>query len=261
MRSALLALCLIACAPETPTPGTPEPVVVADPPQAVPAALPAIQGEWRLSEMNGRSAGDSLGEAGVPTPITLSVGEFSLRAQSQCIAFWHRYDWRDGRVVLSSLGPHVMCARGLTSWETEFSRSLSAITDATITDGALQLTGPAAQLRFQPLPPVPVQRFTGRWRLRFVHGAPLPAGETLEITVTEDRITANACVFSSWRYRQDGPLLEVTPLPGAVCERTLTEFEQQFSRFMAGLNRATIIQGGALILDSPSAQLEFRRAD
>ncbi|WP_343771703.1 hypothetical protein [Brevundimonas basaltis] len=102
---------------------------------------------------------------------------------------------------------------------------------------------------------------TGRWRLRFFHGAAPPAGEEpVEITILDGRIEANACVHGGWRYRQDGPLLEVTPAQGPVCERMTTPFEDRFAGFMDTITRASIIQNGALILDSPGAQVEFRRA-
>lgn len=258
MRFALAALCLAACAPETAAPRRPD--AAAQTP--APAERPQIRGEWRLVEMNGRRASEPWGQGGVPTPITMTVGDFSFRAQSQCVAFWRRYEWRQGRLAVTPANPGMMCARGLSPWETEFGRTLSDVTDADIRDGALHLAGPAASLTFQPAPPPPRERFTGRWRLRFFHGASPPAGETpLEITVTDDTITASACVFSGWRYRQDGRLLEVTPLEGAVCERTLTDFETRFGAFMTGLNRATLLQDGALILDSATEQVEFRRVE
>lgn len=252
MRILLAVLCLAACSP--------------DPAQTDPAKSAASQsnpadlrGEWRLVEMNGRRPGDAGGDAGVP--ITMTVGDVSLRAQSQCIAIWRRYERQGERLVVTALNPGAMCARGLSPWEIEFGRTLSAVTDASRTDGMLRLRGSAGELAFEPAPPAPRESFTGRWRLRFVHGAAPSAGEMLEITVTPDRITANACVFPGWRYRQDGRLLEVTPLEGPVCERTLTPSEQRFSSFMRGLNRATVIDSGALILDSASEQLEFRKVE
>lgn len=250
MRILLAALCLAACSPAS---APPEP---AAPRAANPAATADLRGEWRLAMMNGREPDENT------TPITMSVGDFSFRAQSQCIAFWHRYEQRGDRLVVSGLNPGVMCARGLTGWETEFGQTLSAVDAATRAEGRLRLTGPSNELMFEPAPALPRERFTGRWRLRFVHGAPPQAGEPpLDITVTDDRITTSACVFSGWRYRQDGRLLEVSALGGSVCERTLTAFEQRFDAFMAGLNRATLIQGGALILDSPGEQWEFRRVE
>ena len=110
----------------------------------------------------------------------------------------------------------------------------------------------------EPAPPLPRLDITGRWRLQAFHGAAPPAGEQpIEITITDGRIDANACVYSGWRYRQDGPLLEVTPADGAVCERTTTPFEDRFGDFMDRVMRATIIQDGSLILDSPLEQVEF----
>lgn len=264
MRIALLALCLAACTPDAPAPQPPQATVPAadSAPAPSPPTRADIKGEWRLSKMNGRPASASLGEARVPDPITMSVGDFTFRARSQCVAFWRRYEWSQGRLVVTSANPGAMCARGLSQWETEFSRTLSAVTDADVRNGALHLSGLDASLTFQSAPPLPRERFTGRWRLRFLHGASPPAGENpIEITVTEDTINASACIFSGWRYRQDGNLLEVTPVQSSVCERMPTETEARFGRFMDGLNRATIIQGGALILDSAAEQLEFRRVE
>jgi len=251
----LVALCLAACSPQPVATGP------SSSSSAPSAAIDDLSGEWRLVEMNGQPAPQTLDPDDFNHPITMTVGDFSFRAQSQCIAIWRRYERQGERLVVTPLNPGGMCARGLSPWETEFGRTLSAVTDASRTDGMLRLRGPAGGLAFEPAPPAPRESFAGRWRLRFVHGAAPPAGEMLEITVTPDRITANACVFAGWRYRQDGRLLEVTPLQQSVCERTLTPFEQRFSAFMPGLNRATVIDRGALILDSASEQFEFRKVD
>lgn len=256
MRILLAALCLAACSPE---PASPTPAASA-PRQATPSLPTDLAGEWRLVGMNGRRPVDVGGDAAVP--ITMTVGDFSFRAQSQCIAIWRRYERHGDRLVVTALNPGAMCARSLSAWEAEFGRTLSAVTAASRTDGMLRLRGATGDLVFEPALPARRQHFTGRWQLRFVHGASPPPGERpLEITVTDDRIMADACVFPGWRYRQDGRLLEVTPLEEPVCERTLTPSEQRFSAFMRGLNRATLIDSGALILDSASEQLEFRKVD
>lgn len=257
MRLLLAALCLAACSPQPAPTEPPTAAAPGAPPQAAPADL---RGDWRLVEMNGRRPAEAGADAAVP--ITMTVGDFSVRAQSQCIAIWRRYEWRENRLALTPLNPGAMCARGLSDWETEFGRTLSGVTAAARVDGRLRLEGAAGTLTFEPAPAAPREPFTGRWRLRFLHGAAPPEGERpLEITVTDDRIAADACVFAGWRYRQDGRLLETTPLEGPVCERTLTPLEQRFSAFMDGLNRATVIESGALILDSAAEQLEFRRVE
>lgn len=257
MRVLVLALCLAACGPSPLTVDARRPAPSLSPPEA-PGPVD-MRGEWRLTAMNGRPA---------PTPddtdthhaITMTVGDFTLRAQSQCVPFWRRYEWEGGRLVVTGANPGAMCARGLTDREMEFSRTLSAITGAKRRDGVLRLNGPDASLTFEPAPPRPPVDITGRWRLRFFHGAAPPAGETpVEITIADGRIEANACVFAGWRYRQDGPLMEVTPATGPVCERTTTPFEQRFGAFMDRVTRATIVQDGALILDSAAEQVEFRK--
>jgi len=190
--------------------------------------------------------------------ITMSVGDFTFRARSQCIAFWRRYERSGDRLVVTMANPGAMCARGLSDWEREFDRTLSAVTQAERSNGTLRLTGPGADLTFEAAPALPRESITGRWRLQFFHGAAPPAGAgPVELTITDGRIEANACVFSGWRYRQDGPLLEVTPDTGAVCERTTTAFEDRFGDFMDRVMRATLLPDGSLILDSPLEQVEF----
>lgn len=256
MRILLAALCLAACSP---APATKEPIAAAAQ-QAPPSTTSDLTGEWKLAEMNGRKPGEAGVDSGVP--VTMTVGDFSFRARSQCIAIWRRYERSGERLTTSPLNPGAMCARGLSPWETEFGRTLSGVDSAVRAGDLMRLSGPAGELVFEPAPPAPRESFTGRWRLRFAHGASPPAdGPPLEIAVTDDRITANACVFAGWRYRQDGRLLEVTPLEAPVCERTLTDFEKRFAAFMRGLNRATITQDGALILDSAAEQFEFRRVE
>jgi hypothetical protein len=261
----VLVLLLAACAPREPAdvpsaPSPAPPVEGAAPPPTPPVSR--IQGEWRLVEMNGRPAPTAADPNDSHHPISLTVGEFSLRARSQCVPFWRRYAWREGRLVVTPDNPGAICARGLSNWETEFDRALSAVTAAERIGDRLRLTGPGADLVFAPLPPVAPTDITGRWRLRFMHGESPPAGAPpLELTVTGDRIEANACVFAGWRYRQDGPLLELTPSQEPVCERTLTAWEQRFGRFMAGVSRATLLPNGALILDSAAEQVEFRRVE
>lgn len=257
MRVIVLALCLAACSP------APAPI---DRPQAAPSSPPAdapgpvdMRGEWRLTAMNGRPAPPP-DDIDTHHAITMTVGDFTLRAQSQCVPFWRRYEWEGGRLVVTGANPGAMCARGLTDWETEFGRTLSAVTAAERHGGALRLTGPDASLAFEPAPPLPDADITGRWRLRFFHGAAPPAGQPpLEITIEDGRIEANECVFSGWRYRQDGPLMEVTPVRAPICERMTSPFEDRFGDFMDGVTRATLLRDGALILDSAAAQVEFRR--
>ncbi len=257
MRALLAAACLVACSP-APQVEPPRPAPSAAPTE--PQAPADIRGEWRLTTMNGRPAPSAADPDDAHHPIAMTVGDFTFRARSQCIAFWRRYEWQGDRLVVTDANPGAMCARGLSRWETEFGRALSAVTRAERQDGTLRLAGPDASLTFAAAPPVPTQDITGRWRLQVFHGAAPPAGEgPVEITIADGRIAANACVFSGWRYRQDGPLLEIRSGDGAVCERTLTPSEQRFRAFMDRVTRATIVQDGSLILDSPLEQVEFDR--
>jgi hypothetical protein len=210
--------------------------------------------------MNGRPAPSAADPNDAHHPITMTVGDFTFRAQSQCIAFWRRYEREGDRLVVTGANPGAMCARGLSAWETEFGRTLSAMTRAERINGTLRLTGNGASLTFETAPPLPREPITGRWRLQFFHGAAPPTGEApIEITITDGRIDANACVFSGWRYRRDGTLMEVTPANGAVCERMTSPFEQRFGAFMDRVTRATVIRDGSLILDSAAEQVEFDR--
>lgn len=257
MRLVVLALCLAACSPAPPAVDATRP---ARPSSSADAPGPVdMRGEWRLTAMNGRPA-PAPDDTDTHHAITMTVGDFTLRAQSQCVPFWRRYEWQGERLVVTGANPGAMCARGLSDWETEFSRSLSAVTGAGRGDGSLRLTGPDAELTFESAPPQARVDITGRWRLHAFHGAAPPGGEApVEIIITNGRIEANTCVFGGWLYRQDGPLMEITPATGPVCERMTTPFEDRFGDFMDGVNRATIVQDGALILDSDAAQVEFRR--
>ena len=214
MRAVLLALCLAACSPAGPPPEASGPASTS--PAEVPA-LADIRGEWRLTAMNGRPA-PAPDDADSIHAVLMTVGDFTFRARSQCVAFWRRYEQDGNRLVVTDANPGAMCARGLSAWETEFSRTLSAVTKAERDDGMLRLTGPEASLIFEEAPPLPRLDITGRWRLQSFHGAAPPAGEQpIEITISDGRIAVNACVFSGWRYRQDGPLLEVRPADSPVC--------------------------------------------
>ena len=256
MRAILIPLFLVACSPAGPPADRRPP---AQPPAAGASVTADLHGEWRLAAMNGRPAPASDADGSNP-PILMTVGDFTFRARSQCVAFWRRYAREGDGLVVAMANPGAMCARGLSPWEREFDRTLSAIKRAERRDGTLRLTGPGASLTFEPAPPLPRVDFTGRWRMRAVHGAAPPVGAApIEITVTDGRIEANACVFAGWRYRQDGALLEVTPDAGPVCERTTSASEKRFAAFMDGLTRATIIPDGSLILDSAAEQVEFDR--
>lgn len=256
MRALLIALCLAACSPAGPPPDARQPV---PPPPAGAPATADLRGEWRLTAMNGRPA-PAPDDTDSIHPVTMTVGDFTFRARSQCVAFWRRYERKENRLVVTMANPGAMCARGLSPWETEFDRALSAVTQAEIRDGKLRLTGPGADLTFEAAPPVPREPITGRWRLSRFHGAAPPPGEgPIEITISGGRIDVNACVFSGWRYRQDGTLMELTPADGAVCERMTSPFEDRFGDFMDGVTRATIIQDGSLILDSAAEQVQFER--
>lgn len=259
MRALFLCLGLVACGP------APAPTDPASPAAPVRAEAPAsprtdIAGDWVLTEMNGRPAPRSVDPEDFKHPIVASVGDFSFRAHSQCVAFWRRYEIQGERVTMSALNPGPMCARGLSDWEREFDRTLSETTGFSRSADTLTLRGPGTRLVFAAAAPTPTETFIGRWRLRFMHGQ-APTGAPIEIEVTKAEIRPDACVFSGWRYRQDGPLVEVTPLSGPVCERMLTPEEQRFGAMMDRLHRATILADGGLILDSPGEQFEFRRID
>lgn len=250
----LMTLALVACGP------APQPVRQDGlPPRTAAGKAPAdLSGEWVLIEMNDRPAPQERDPQDAHHPITASVGATTFRAQSQCVPIWRRYHLEDGVVRMSDLNPGAMCARGLSNWETEFGRALSAVDRAERTSDRLVLTGPDARLVFAAAPSLPQPRFLGRWRLHAVHGQ-APPTPSLEIEVTPDEIRPNVCVLAGWSYLQEGPLLETTPLPNAVCERTLTPEEQRFGAFMDEAHRATVLPNGALILDSPREQFEFRR--
>jgi hypothetical protein len=257
MRVLLIALCLAACSP--PPLSAPAVQQEATNTPAPPAAPADIRGEWRLTVMNGRPA-PAPDDPDSIHPITMTVGDFSFRARSQCVAFWRRYERDAEKLVVTTANPGAMCARGLSQWEQEFDRTLSGVDRAMVGDGRLMLTGPGARLTFEPAPPAAPEPITGRWRLHLMHGVSPPAGaEPIEITISDGQIEANACVFAGWRYRQDGALMEITPQTDPVCQRGTTGWEKRFGAFMAGVNRATIVQDGALILDSALEQAEFRR--
>lgn len=251
----LMAISLAACgpAPQTLEQGRPAEVAAREGPAD-------LSGEWLLVEMNGRPAPRARDPQDHDHPITASVGATSFRAQSQCVPIWRRYRLADGVLVMSDLNPGPMCARGLSQWETEFGRTLSAVDRVERTADRLVLTGPDARLVFEAAPDRPQPRFVGRWRLHAVHGRP-PGGAPMEIEVSEGEIRTNVCVLAGWRYLQEGPLLETTPTGEAVCERTLTPEEARFGAFMDQAHRATLLPDGALILDSPREQFEFRRVD
>jgi heat shock protein HslJ len=137
MRVSVIALCLAACSPAAP-PADGRPASSAETP-----AAEDIRGEWRLTAMNGRPA-PTPDDTDAHHPITMTVGDFTMRAQSQCVAFWRRYEWKGDRLIVRAANPGAMCAQGLSDWEREFSHTLSAITGAGRSGGALRLTGSGA---------------------------------------------------------------------------------------------------------------------
>lgn len=257
LLACLMTVAMAACGPAQQPPPPDRAPAPAAPGQARAADL---TGEWLLIEMNGRPAPQARDPQDRDHPITASVGATSFRAQSQCVPIWRRYRIDDGTLRMSDLNPGAMCARGLSTWETEFGRTLSAVDRAERTPDRLVLTGPDARLVFSAAPRLPSSSLVGRWRLTAVHGQ-APMGPPLEIQVSATEIRANACVFAGWRYLQEGPLLETTPIPDAVCERTVTPEELRFGAFMDQVHRATLLPDGALILDSPGEQFEFHRID
>ncbi|HYC97778.1 hypothetical protein [Brevundimonas sp.] len=114
MRAILVALCLVACSPAAPAPDAQRPVA----PSPAEAPAPAdIRGEWRLTAMNGRPA-PAPDDTDSIHPILMTVGDFTFRARSQCVAFWRRYEREGDRLVVTDANPGAMCARGLSPWET-----------------------------------------------------------------------------------------------------------------------------------------------
>lgn len=210
--------------------------------------------------MSGRPAPAEADPQDSHHPITMTVGDSTFRARSQCVAFWRRYASDGGRLTVKPDNPGAMCARGLSHWETEFERSLSAVDRTERVGDRLTLSGNNVHLAFTALPSLEAAPITGRWRLsRFQGAAPAAGAPPFEITVSSATIETNACVFAGWRYRQAGSLLELTPAEAPVCERTRTEQETRLGHFMDGVSRATVLADGKLILDSAAEQAEFSR--
>ncbi|GAA0867619.1 hypothetical protein GCM10009116_01180 [Brevundimonas basaltis] len=102
MRVVLLALCVAACSPAPPPIDARPPASPPSPPEA-PGPVD-MRGEWRLTAMNGRPA-PAPDDADTHHPITMTVGDFTFRARSQCIAFWRRYDWQGRRLLVAPANP------------------------------------------------------------------------------------------------------------------------------------------------------------
>lgn len=246
-----------------------QPVVM---PAASPPATPApastaadIRGDWRLVRLAGRAADEQPPGAEIPATIRLVVGDVTFRANSQCVGFAWRYERTGEKVALRPDNPGPMCARGLTTWEKDFDRILSAVTDASIVDGMLRLSGAGGDMEFAPgAPPVAVD-LKGNWELirldadlaRADHG--LPQG--IPVAITGETIRAQSqCVIFAWSYRQSGEQVETRPEDaGPVCERTRTEWEQRFARIMDSVNIAHPVNTENLVLAGSAGQAEFRR--
>lgn len=266
MRSfALLAVAcaLAACQAEQPvTPVTPA-TATPEPPAHV-VTRDNIVGEWRLVTMNGKAAADQPGDGEIPAAIGLTVGPSTLRARSQCISFSHRYTRPGQALAVTSFGPVVMCARGLTQWEGEFGRTLAGSTEAHVTDGRLILTGAAGRLEFESAPEPARVDLTGRWVLSSLHGQRPPAGaEPVTLEITRDEIRAQSgCIPMRWGYWQSSGNLELTRRDaGPVCERMRTPWEDRIEQL---IDRATIgvrVDARTLVLDGGLNQAEFRRTD
>jgi hypothetical protein len=259
---ALTLLLVVACQPA----GMPPPA--SSGPKAsstVPTPEADIRGDWRLARVDGRMADDQPPNGDIPAAIRLTVGDRTLRANSQCVGFAWRYEKRGDRIGLTPDNPGPMCARGLTTWESDFGRVVNGVTEARVVAGNLRLSGPTGELEFTPAPPPAAVDLTGEWVLLRLDGDQAQAGgdlpQDIRVAITADTIRAQSqCVSYWWRYRQSGQQLESTPDdPGPVCERTRTEWEQRFKRIIDDVRIGHLMDGRTMILDGAGGQAEFRR--
>lgn len=122
-----------ACSAQEP----PKPATTAAPVEAVvEEVVPSpLIGQWTLTRLDGRQPMRG------GWPVTLTINQTTIDAQSQCVPFRWTYTVEETRLrtattaLLTADGvPIVICSRGLTQWETRFKAIMDGATSATIQD-------------------------------------------------------------------------------------------------------------------------------
>jgi hypothetical protein len=262
--AALGLLLVVACQPdEAPMSSSPEQIVS----KTAPAQLEDIRGDWRLARVGQRMASDQPPNSEIPPEIRLIVGDMTLRAYSQCVTFAWRYEREGSGVRIRADNPGPICGRGLSYWEKDFERSITAANKVRLIDGRLLLAGAAEELEFNSAPPPAIVDLKGDWKLRRLNGDEVESQgdprHDIRMAITAGTMRAQSqCVAYWWRYRQSGQQLEMTPdSPGPVCDRTRTEWEQRFKRTMDSVNIGHRVDARTLILAGSGGQAEFSRLD
>jgi hypothetical protein len=267
MRPGVAALALwlaVACQPAEAPPfslsGDPTPETAAKP-------VEDIRGEWRLGRIGPRMASDQPPNSEIPPEIRVIVGDATLRAHSQCITFAWRYKREGSDIALTPDNPGPICGRGLSYWERDFERSVTAASKVQLVGGRLLLMGAAEELEFNPAPPPAIIDLKGEWKLHRLDNDEVASGgdprHDIRVSITADTMRAQSqCIAYRWRYRQSGQQLEMAPdNPGAVCDRSRTEWELRFKRTIDGVNIGHRVDARTLILAGSGGQAEFSRLD
>lgn len=131
---AFVSLTAMSCgAQEAPAPVQAPVVIEQDQPLASP-----MSGQWTLTRLEGRQPQLD------GWPVTLSIAETTIQAQSQCLPFRWTYIVNGGaltaeRVVIYGPDgdPLPVCTRGLTEWEQRFTSLMDDATTAILRDETL----------------------------------------------------------------------------------------------------------------------------
>ena len=94
--------------------------------------------------------------------VTLSVEQGELGGRAACNGYGGSVDVGNGTFVAGEMSWTEMgCEPAVMELEQSYLRALSAVTSFAVTSGVLMLTGPAAELRFGPVAPVPEAEIVG----------------------------------------------------------------------------------------------------
>jgi heat shock protein HslJ len=225
-----------------------------------------LDGAWQL--VDGMHAGEAIPLV-EDRPITMTIEGTQLGGTSGCNQYGGSFELDGSAISISALSMTEMaCDEPIMAAEAAYLAALGAVDTVARADDQLTLSGPDADLRFEPVPPVPNAQLIGTsWSLdSLIVGDAVSSvmGEpaTLELTDDGSIIGSTGCRGFGGQYTISDDTVEVGELVVDLraCDGGLAEQDEHVLRVLEGGFSVTI-DGNRLTLMSEADGLGYVAAE